>query len=191
MILPVQLISTVSLLDVKSNATVTSFYSGESVLVDANVTYSAQDISGTEAAPGFVAPLDTSRGGTVTALIGWGFYNTTANSFGGKQAGGLLGTVQLTYSSDNDTWVGQFNVPALPSGASGYQLVVSSSDSASPSNTGSAVVNLATANSPAASSPLGSLTFSQVLITAVATLIVGLVAGIITSPVRQMRRTKP
>ena len=190
MILPAQLTTTVSLLDVKSNDTVTSLYSGESVSIDANVTYSAQDISGTEPAAGFVAPLDTSRGGTVTALIGWGFYNTTTNSFGGKEAGGLLGSVQLTYSSDNDTWVGQFNVPALPSGASGYQLVVSSSDSASPSNTGSAIVNLATANAPAASTPLGSLTFSQVLITAVATLIVGLVAGIITSPVRQMRGAK-
>jgi hypothetical protein len=191
LILPVQLLTDAQFIDTKANATVTSLYSGESISVNANVTYSDTEISGIGAVAGFVAPLDTSRGGTVTAFIGWGSFNTTTNAFGGAQPGGLLGSVQLTYSQDNGTWVGQFNAPSLPSGASGYKVVIVSGDSASPANSGSEIVELAPANAPAAATPMGSLTFSQVLITVVAVLIVGLAAGIITSPIRQMRGKKP
>ena len=189
LILPATLSSQTQFFDDKANATVTSLYSGESVTVDANVTYSASLVSGS-AIPTFVAPLDPTRGGTVTAMIGWGNFNATTNSFGGSRPGGLLASVQLTYSQDNGTWVGQVNAPALPSGASGYKVVVVSSDNAAPANSGSEILDMATATAPVASSSLGGLTFSQVLFTAVATLIVGLAAGIITSPIRHMRGQK-
>jgi hypothetical protein len=185
LILPAQLLTDVELMDTKANQTVTSLYAGERIVINATVNYSDKNISGSPAVTGFVAPLDPSRGGTVTAFIGWGSYNVTTKAFGGATPGGLLGSVQLTFSNDSQSWMGQFDAASLPSSATGYKIVIVSSDSASPSNTGSAVVNLAPANAPAPAISTNNITLPLALVTAVATLIVGLAAGIITSPVRQ------
>ncbi len=185
---PAQLHTSVLLIDNSTAQALGGFYAGQTVKISANVTYP----SNAEPVPGFVAPLDASvHGGAVKASIGWGFYNTTTGAFGGgKSIGGLVASVPLTYSGHNGTWTATFQVPNLPSIAAGssYEVVLTSSDKASPANTGMALVDVP----PAASGPGTTTTVSQpagtsgeqlsptvALLTAVGTLIVGLLVGVI------------
>jgi hypothetical protein len=136
-ITPVQLSTSIQLVDANTNQTVTSLYSGETVSVRATIAYPTN----AEPVSGFIGPLDSSvRGGTVKALVGYGYYNATAGTFGGsaKNPGTLLGTVAMTYSGANGVWTGQYTAPTLPTLPAGtlFQVVVTSSDSASPPNTG-------------------------------------------------------
>lgn len=130
----VALSTAIRVMDVTTGQPVTTLQSGQTVTIKATITYPAN----AEPVKGFVGPLDTSRGGVVTAQVGWGYYNQTSGTFGGKNPGGLLGTVQMAYSGSNGTWTGQFassSLPKLQSGAQ-YEVVVSSKDAASPANTG-------------------------------------------------------
>ncbi len=144
-ITPVPLVTTVQLSDSKSGQTVTGLYSQQNVNISVTVAYSGQTISGTEILPGFAGPLDQTRGGTVSALVGWGFFNATSNTFGSsKNPGGLVATVKTTYTGSKGIWAGSFNtgsLPALPVGAN-YQVIVTASDSVPTPNTGSATVVL-------------------------------------------------
>ncbi len=185
---PAQFDTSVLLVDNSTSQAVGGFYSGQTVKISANVTYP----SITEPVPGFVAPLDVSvHGGAVKASIGWGFYNTTTGTFGGgKSPGGLIASVPLSYSGHNGTWAATFKVPNLPSIAAGssYEVVLTASDKASPANAGMALVDVP----PAAFGPGTTTTVSQqsgtsaeplsptvALLTAVGTLIVGLLVGVI------------
>jgi hypothetical protein len=149
---PVQLSTSIQLVDAKTSQITTSLYNGQTVTIRATVTYPTN----AEPVPGFVAPLDSSvRGGAVTALVGWGYYNVTAGTFGGsaKNPGALLGTVHLTYSGANGTWTGQYSVsslPTIPAGAT-YAVAVTSTDKASPPNTGLGTLSLGLAGAPTAS----------------------------------------
>jgi hypothetical protein len=148
-IAPAQLATSVQLTDAKTGLPIAAIASGESINIQATVTYPANP----EPVSGFVAPLDTAqRGGSVTAVIGWGFWNASADTFGGsaKNPGGVVGTVKLTYTGKNGTWTGQFagaTLPTIPANAT-YAVAVTSSDSASPPNTGLQVINLAAASAP-------------------------------------------
>ena len=131
---PVQLNTTIAVLDTTSGQPTTTLQSGQTVTIQATITYPTNP----EPVPGFVGTLNSSRGGVVTTQVGWGYYNLTSGTFGGKNPGGLLGTVAMTYSGSNGTWTGQFassSLPKLQPGA-GYEVVVSSKDNASPANTG-------------------------------------------------------
>ena len=131
---PAALSTTVQVLDTTTGQMAATLQSGQTVTIKATITYPTN----AEPVKGFVGPLDPSRGGVVTAQVGWGYYNMTSGTFGGKNPGGLLGTVQMTYSGSNGTWTGQFapsSLPKLQSGQ-GYEVVVSSKDNASPANTG-------------------------------------------------------
>jgi len=143
---PVELSTSIVVVNSTSGQQVTSLSSGEGVTIEATITYPAS----AEPVKGFVGPLDsTARGGSVAAQVGWGYYNVTSGTFGGKTPGGLLGTVPMTYSGSNGTWKGQFesgSLQKLQPGVS-YEVVVSSKDAASPPNTGFAIASL----SPAAS----------------------------------------
>jgi len=58
----------------------------------------------------------------------------------------LLGTVTMSYSGANGTWTGQYTAPSLPGTLPAgmlYQVVVTSSDKASPPNTGLGSVSVA------------------------------------------------
>jgi hypothetical protein len=141
---PAQLSTNVQLLDAKTGQAVTGLYNGQSLGILATVTYPAS----AEPVTGFVAPLDSStRGGSVTALVGWGFYNATSRSFGGKNPGGLIANVPMTYAGSNGVWTGKFNATSLPALQPGtnYEVIVSSTDKASPPNAGSATLNLSPA----------------------------------------------
>jgi len=143
---PVELSTSVEVVNSTSGQQVTSLSSGEGVTIEATITYPAS----AEPVKGFVGPLDSaSRGGSVVAQVGWGYYNVTAGTFGGKTPGGLLGTLSMTYSGSNGTWKGQFesgSLPKLQPGVS-YEVVVSSKDAASPPNTGLALASLSPASS--------------------------------------------
>jgi hypothetical protein len=131
---PAQLTTATQVVDTATGQVVTTLSDGVGVTIQANITYP----SNAETVPGFVGPLDSTRGGVVTAEVGWGFYNATSGTFGGSTPGGLIETVSMTYTGSNGTWTGQFesnDLPALSPGTT-YLVVVASHDNASPANTG-------------------------------------------------------
>ena len=157
-ITPVQLNTSIQVVDATTNQNVTSLYNGQSVIIKATITYPTN----VEPVEGFVGPLDAAnRGGLVTAQLGWGYYNATSGTFGGKNPGGLLGTVPMTYTK-NGTWTGPFlsnSLPKLPAGGA-YEVVVSSRDKASPSNAGFAMAILSPAINPSTALTTTSITLT-------------------------------
>ena len=157
--MPATLTTYISLVDAKSGHAVTVLNGGESVSVQAQVTYPPWT---PEPITGFAGPLNPSRGGAVTALVGYGFYNSTTETFGGgNNVGGLVAKVELTYSGNGGVWTGDFNVtslPTLPPGTS-YQVVVNAVDDASPPNTGAATITLL----PATAQPTVTVTSTSTL----------------------------
>lgn len=203
-IAPAQLSTSIQLIDSKTGQVVTSIYSGENLTIDATITYPTN----AEPVTGFVGPLDTtSRGGVVSAQIGYGYYNASALTFGGgaKNPGTLMTTVPMAYSGANGTWTGNYvvgSLPALPAGAL-FQVVVNSHDSASPSNTGLGSLSVgpsiggggAASSSTTTSSPSTSTyttTVSQTIqtipIAAYAGMVILLALGLIIGLVLRMRR---
>jgi len=144
-ITPVELSTSVVVVNGTSGPVVTSLVSGQTVTIKATITYPTN----AEPVTGFVGPLDSKRGGSVSAEVGWGYYNTTSGTFGGKMPGGLLGVVPMTYTGANGTWAGQFVSSSLPKLQAGtnYVVVVSSKDSASPTNAGFGIETLSPASS--------------------------------------------
>jgi len=135
---PAQLSEAVTLTDTRTSQPVSGFYNGQTVAIQATVSYPTN----AEPVPGYVGYLIPSqRGGSVNALVGWGFYNATAGTFGG----GTIAKVPLTYvAGTNGTWAGNLNVsnlPGIPNGAT-YGMVITSSDAASPPNTGFTQLNV-------------------------------------------------
>jgi len=170
---PATLATSVQLLDTTTGLPVAAIASGESINVRATITYPTN----AEPVPGFVAPLDTAaRGGSASAILGWGYWNATAATFGGsaKNPGGVIGTVQLTYTGANGTWTGQFTgatLPAIPSGTT-YAVAITSLDKASPPNMGLLVTSLATASAPpgvATTTTVTSTSISSAISTSVST----------------------
>jgi hypothetical protein len=137
---PAELNTSIEVTNATSGQPVTSLLSGETVTIMATITYPTN----AEPVAGFVGPLSPSRGGSVAAQVGWGYYNATSGTFGGKMPGALIGTVSMTYTGSNGTWSGQFASTSLPTLSSGttYVVVVSSKDGASPANTGLGIASL-------------------------------------------------
>lgn len=170
-ITPSSLATSIRLIDAKTGLPIAAIASGESVNIRATITYPTNP----EPVTGFVAPLDTAaRGGSATAIVGWGYWNATAGTFGGsaKNPGGVIATLPLTYSGANGTWTGQFagtTLPATPNGTT-YAVAVTSTDKASPPNMGMQVVTLAAASAPpgvATTTTVTSTSISTALSTAV------------------------
>ena len=99
--------STVSVSDSKTGLLVPGLASGQSDIVTANILYT-NAVTGAGTVAGFAGPLDTAtRGGVVTALVGYGPYNATSGTFGAKNLpGGLIANVPMTYSTTTKTWSG-------------------------------------------------------------------------------------
>ncbi len=172
----------VQLVNAKSGLLVAGLYDGESVAIKAAITYPTN----AEPVPGFVAALDSAaRGGQVDALVGWGFYNATTNTFGGKTPGGLIATVAMTYSSSSSTWTGSFTAQALPPLQAGtnFMVVVTASDKASPPNTG-----LETLTLPPAAVQTTTTTSTQTLTLVYAAIAANLLTGVILGYVVRARR---
>jgi hypothetical protein len=141
---PATLNTTVTLVNAKTNQTLAGLQNGTSATVFAAITYP----SNAEPVPGFVAPLDTAtRGGAVSAIVGWGYYNATSGSFGGKNPGGQIAQVTMSYTGKDGIWDGNFTANSVPTIKAGtaYEVVVSAKDDATPPNTGFATENVAPA----------------------------------------------
>ena len=142
---PVELSTSIVVVNGTSGQVASSLENGQTVTIKATISYPTN----AEPVAGFVGPLNPTRGGSVSAQVGWGYYNVTSGTFGGKTPGGLLGDVPMTYTGANGTWDGQFvssSLPKLPPGAT-YVVVVTSKDSASPANTGFGMEILSPASS--------------------------------------------
>jgi len=131
--------TTVSVSDAKSGLLVPGLANGQSDIVTANILYT-NPVPAAGTVAGFAGPLDTAtRGGVVTALVGYGPYNATSGTFGAKNLpGGLIANVPMTYSTTTKTWSGALTIGTLPTlvNATAYSVVVSSHDKAQPPNTG-------------------------------------------------------
>jgi hypothetical protein len=151
-ITPAQLSTAIQLTDAKTNQLVTGLYSGQSINIQATISYSdnlnlvgsgGATYASSEPTTGFIGPLSTTRGGVAQALVGWGYFNATTHAFNpssAKSPGGLISTVPLTFKGNATTgaWTGTFtaaSLPSLPAGTT-YEVVVSSADGANPPNTG-------------------------------------------------------
>jgi len=139
-IYPANLNQTVTLTDAATGHIVAGMASNENVTVTAKVQYLVLPTA-LSAVSGFNGPLDAAvHGGVVSALVGYGYFNTTSNTFGSaKNPGGSIATVNLAYSTTTKLWTGTFNtgtLPALPTGVTTYTVIVNSHDSASPANLG-------------------------------------------------------
>ncbi|MDG6998968.1 MAG: hypothetical protein JRN15_07625 [Nitrososphaerota archaeon] len=147
---PATLSTTIQVTDAKTGRLITGLYNGEVANITANIQY----LQTVDPVPGFNGPLDAvTRGGVVTVELGWGPYNTTTDTFGNsKSPGGIIATVPMTYSGTTKEWTGALNVGTLPKlvNASSYEIVVSSHDKASPTNTGFSMLNLPAAQQIAA-----------------------------------------
>ena len=170
---PALLSTSVQLTDTRTSQAASGLYNGQTVAIQATIGYPTN----AEPVPGFVGFLTSARGGSATALVGWGFYNSTAGTFGGsKNPGGLIATVPLSYvAGSNGTWTGSLSVSNLPAIAAGssYEVLVTSSDSASPANTGFATVSMPPATfAPGSTLPTTvtqTITGSQTTVTQTAT----------------------
>lgn len=204
---PATLSTAIQLTDAKTNQTVTSLYSGETVNIKATITYPTN----AEPVTGFVGPLDSAtRGGVVTANIGYGYFNASTKAYGGsaKNPGTLLQAVAMTYSGANGTWTGQYtaaSLPTLPAGQT-IEVVVTSADKASPPNTGLATLNVApslaptTSTTSTTSAPPVTTTVTSSLVTTVsqitqaiptiayAGMVILLALGLIIGLILRMRR---
>lgn len=158
---PVDLSTALQVLGNSSGQVVTTLSDGVSVTIQANITYP----SNPEPVSGFLGPLDSARGGSVTAEVGWGYYNETSGTFGGSVPGGLIGTVNMAYTGSNGTWEGQFESNSLPTlkGGATYLVVVASHDGASPANTGFATEVLSSAPSTASVQTTTTVTITLTL----------------------------
>jgi len=143
--------TSMTLTDTSSGKAVAGLVSNEGVTIAANVQYLVTPVTAGQGAPdavaGFNGPLDqATRGGVVTAQVGWGFYNTTTNTFGSaKQPGGLIATVPLSYSTTSKLWTGNFNtgtLPVLPANLTSYTVILNAHDKASPPNTGAMTMSV-------------------------------------------------
>jgi hypothetical protein len=137
---PTNLSTSIEVVNATSSVPVTSLLSGETVTIKATIKYPTNP----EPVAGFVGPLSPTRGGSVSAQVGWGYYNVTSGTFGGKMPGALLGTVPMTYNGSSGAWTGQFASTSLPKLQPGitYEVVVNSKDGASPANTGFGMTSL-------------------------------------------------
>ena len=124
----------------------------------------------------YTGSLNATRGGIVTALLGWGFYNQTSGKFGGNgsNAGGLEANIPLNYNASSGLWTASYKVPnSLPS--ENYTVVILAKDSASPANTGISVLSLLP--SPSQIVAQSGINLELAGGVAIAVLIVGLLIG--------------
>jgi len=157
------LTTTIALTDAKSGLMVPALASSQSDILTANILYT-NPIAAAGTVAGFAGPLDSAtRGGVVTALVGYGPYNATSGTFGAKNLpGGLIANVPMTYSTTSKTWSGPLTIATLPTlvNATAYSVVISSHDKAQPPNTGFANFNVVPVTAVATGSASGSTSVS-------------------------------
>jgi hypothetical protein len=112
----------------ESGANAVVFEPGDTVRVEARVTYESHNAHN-RAFPG---PLNATRGGQVTAVLGYGAFNATSGQFATTVA-----TLTLAHNAATENWSAEYVVRDTDSLRADLQVYISASDGAgSPPNTG-------------------------------------------------------
>ena len=169
----------------QTSAPTVVFEPGDTVRVNARVTYEGHNAHN-RAFPG---PMNETRGGQATAVLGYGPFNVTSGQF--EQT---LATLTMTLDSATQNWTATYTVPDPAPVRTDLQVVILASDGANPPNTGRAFSTMFAFEEPPATLPPppppkpAGFDLTTVGLIAVVTLIAGLAAGLAMS---RRRRGKP
>ncbi len=112
------------------------FAPGDTVYLEIDIRYDDKNaheaVNDPNPADPFNGPLSPTRGGVVTAHIGWGAFNFTSGEFDN-----VLTDLTLTYDTSSETWKGSYAIPSTTEDLAAVQAMISASDSANAPNTGS------------------------------------------------------
>ncbi len=127
-----------------TGAETVSFVSGENLTIEARVTYESHNAHNRE----FPGPMNTTRGGVVTAVLGYGAFNTSSGRFAQT-----IATLDLAYDPATQNWTRTYSIPATVPSRSDLQIAVQAHDGASPPNTGMAFSTQFSFEEPQAAPP--------------------------------------
>ena len=112
-----------------TGAETVSFVRGDNLTVRVRVTYEGHNAHN-RAFPG---PMNGTRGGVVTAVLGYGAYNVSSGLFADT-----LTTLTLSLDPATRNWSATYQIRATDPVRSDLRIVLRANDGASPPNTGSA-----------------------------------------------------
>ena len=158
----------------ESGADTVVFERGDTVRIEARVTYESHNAHN-RAFPG---PLNATRGGQVTAVLGHGAFNATSGLFATTVA-----TLTLAHNAATENWSADYVVKSTDPLRADLQVYISASDGAgSPPNTGKAFTTMlafrAAPPSPPPPTPAG-LDATVVGAISLLLLVSGVVAGVL------------
>ena len=158
----------------ESGADTVVFERGDTVRIEARVTYESHNAHN-RAFPG---PLNATRGGQVTAVLGHGAFNATSGLFATTVA-----TLTLAHNAATENWSADYVVKSTDPLRADLQVYISASDGAgSPPNTGKAFTTMlafrAAPPSPPPPTPAG-LDATVVGAISLLLLVAGVVAGVL------------
>ena len=158
----------------ESGADTVVFERGDTVRIEARVTYESHNAHN-RAFPG---PLNATRGGQVTAVLGHGAFNATSGLFATTVA-----TLTLAHNAATENWSADYVVKSTDPLRADLQVYISASDGAgSPPNTGKAFTTMlafrAAPPSPPPATPAG---LDPTVVGAISLLLLvsGVVAGVL------------
>jgi len=128
----------------ETGAETVSFVSGENLTIEARVTYEGHNAHNRV----FPGPMNTTRGGVVTAVLGYGAFDTSLGTFAQT-----IATLDLAYDPITRNWTHTYSIPTTDPVRSDLQIVVQASDGASPPNTGMAFSTQFAIEEPQAAPP--------------------------------------
>ena len=124
----------------ESGAGAVVFEPGDTVRIEARVTYESHNAHN-RAFPG---PLNATRGGQVTAVLGYGAFNATSGLFATTVA-----TLTLAHNAATENWSAEYVVKDTDPLRADLQVYISASDGAgSPPNTGKAFTTMLAFGAP-------------------------------------------
>jgi len=112
-----------------TGAETTAFKPGDVVTIKANVTYESHKAHN----PSFAGPLNATRGGSVTATLGSGTFNSVTGVYSS-----FFANITLTLDVPTQTWRGTYAVPASQPAVTDVQARVTANDGTNPPNAGGA-----------------------------------------------------
>jgi hypothetical protein len=129
----------------ESGAGAVAFEPGDTVRIEARVTYESHNAHN-RAFPG---PLNATRGGQVTAVLGYGAFNATSGLFATTVA-----TLTLAHNAATENWSAEYVVKDTDPLRADLQVYISASDGAgSPPNTGKTFTTMLAFRAPPPSPP--------------------------------------
>lgn len=153
----------------ESGAEAVVFEPGDTVRIEARVTYESHNAHN-RAFPG---PLNATRGGLVTAVLGYGAFNATSGLFATTVA-----TLTLAHNASTEYWSAEYVVKDTDPLRADLQVYISASDGAGPPpNTGKAFTTMLAFGAPPPSPPPPTLAGLDPIVVGAISLLL-LVAGV-------------